>query len=335
MHLPVNNRKHRIITSGTVKRISYFKYTKEVLIRMSRIQQNTTFAVPKYKQMLFLLLSICCSVAVGIIFKTSRRYDVAIPQIIMWNYAFAITLCYFIFKPDVNTVNASALWGIYIPLMLLLPSIFLFLALSIKHMGIVKTDAAQRLSLFIPILAAWFIFKEDFNTLKIIALLVGFPAVLMILLKRDTNQNKSWIYPAIVLTGFGIIDILFKQIALYTTLPYPTSLFIVFCGSLAVSVIAVTIQIVSGKQKFGSINLFFGALVGLFNFGNIYFYLSAHKAFADNPSTVFASMNMGVIILGSLTGIIIFKEKLTKINYIGLCLALTAIVIITLSQISK
>jgi hypothetical protein len=45
-----------------------------------------------------------------------------------------------------------------------------------------------------------------------------------------------------------------------------------------------------------------------FNFGNILFYLKAHQAFADNPSTVFAAMNMGVIILGSL-GILVFKEK--------------------------
>lgn len=285
--------------------------------------------------MLFLLLSICCSVAVGILFKISRRYNVTIPQVVTWNYVFAILLCYLFFSPDTSEVNASSPWAIYAPLMLLMPSIFLFLALSIKHMGIVKTDTAQRLSLFIPILAAWFIFKEDFNTLKIIGLCVGFPAILMILSRQDTNKSNNWIYPAIVLTGFGIVDILFKQIALYTTLPYTTSLFIVFCGSLVVSAIAATIQIVSGKQKFGVVNLGIGALIGIFNFGNILFYLKAHKAFAENPSTVFAAMNMGVIILGSLAGIIIFKEKVTKLNYFGLFLALTAIVIITLSQIYK
>jgi len=285
--------------------------------------------------MLFLLLSICCSVAVGILFKISRRYNVTIPQVVTWNYVFAILLCYLFFSPDTSEVNTSSPWAIYAPLMLLMPSIFLFLALSIKHMGIVKTDTAQRLSLFIPILAAWFIFKEDFNTLKIIGLCVGFPAILMILSRQDTNKSNNWIYPAIVLTGFGIVDILFKQIALYTTLPYTTSLFIVFCGSLVVSAIAATIQIVPGKQKFGIVNLGIGALIGIFNFGNILFYLKAHKAFAENPSTVFAAMNMGVIILGSLAGIIIFKEKVTKLNYFGLFLALTAIVIITLSQIYK
>ncbi|MEG0850051.1 MAG: EamA/RhaT family transporter, partial [Flavobacterium sp.] len=70
----------------------------------------------------------------------------------------------------------------------------------------------------------------------------------------------------------------------------------------------------------------------IFNFGNILFYLKAHKAFAENPSTVFAGMNMGVIILGSLVGLFFFKEKLSKINIIGLLLALVSIVFIVRSQ---
>ena len=91
--------------------------------------------------------------------------------------------------------------------------------------------------------------------------------------------------------------------------------------------------IFKGKiEKFDLKNLFMGGLVGLFNFGNILFYLKAHQSFSENPSTVFAGMNMGVIIIGSLTGIFIFKEKLSKMNYVGLFLALMAIVLIVFSQ---
>jgi multidrug transporter EmrE-like cation transporter len=43
-------------------------------------------------------------------------------------------------------------------------------------------------------------------------------------------------------------------------------------------------------------------------------------------------MNMGVIIIGSLVGVLIFKEKLSKMNFLGLLLALIAIVLIVLSQ---
>ncbi|MEO6177451.1 MAG: DMT family transporter [Flavobacterium circumlabens] len=283
--------------------------------------------------MLFLVLSIICSVVVGVIFKITRKYNTNPTQIVAFNYVFAMLLCYFTFSPDLKEVTVNSPWIIYIAIGVLLPAVFLFLVASIKHMGIVKTDAAQRLSLFIPILAAWFIFKEEFNSYKVIGLLTGFLALLFILKKQATNTGNKWMYPAIVLFGFGVIDILFKQIALYTTLPYTTSLFVVFEIALLVAVFIAAYEFVIKKARFESKNILFGALVGLFNFGNILFYLKAHKAFSENPSTVFAGMNMGVIILGSVVGLLFFKEKLSKINFVGIILALISIIFIVFSQL--
>ncbi len=282
--------------------------------------------------MLFLILSILCSVTVGTLFKIARRYNVSNTQIIASNYVFALVLCYFSFSPDLGAVTTSAPWSIYICIGVLLPFVFLFLAASIKHMGIVKTDAAQRLSLFIPILSAWLFFGERFNTIKITAFLVGFPALLLILAKPSDNTKNKWGYPAIVLLGFGIIDILFKQIALYTNLAYTTSLFVVFAIALSVMAIIVGYNFFFSKRSVSIQSILFGGLVGIFNFGNILFYLKAHQSFVQNPSTVFAGMNMGVIIIGSLVGIFIFKEKLTKMNFAGLFMALLAIVLIVISQ---
>lgn len=282
--------------------------------------------------MVFLILSIICSVSVGVIFKIARRYSINIPQIVAANYLFALSLCYFFFSPDLAAVGVDAPWGIYVSLGILLPSIFLFLAASIQYMGIVKTDAAQRLSLFIPILAAWLIFGEQFPTLKIIAFGIALPALLLILKKPTENTKNKWMYPAMVLIGFGLIDILFKQIALFTDLPYTTSLFIVFGLAMIIMLMVVSFEMVFKKAKLNYKNVLFGGLVVIFNFGNILFYLKAHQSFAENPSTVFAGMNMGVIIIGSLTGIFIFKEKLSRMNFAGLFLALIAIVLIVLSQ---
>ena len=282
--------------------------------------------------MLFLILSIICSVTVGVLFKISRRYSSRPIQIVAWNYVFALIFCYFFFSPDLNDIGTSAPWAIYLPIGILLPTVFLFLAASIKQVGIVKTDAAQRLSLFIPIMAAWLLFKEDFNILKITALLIGFPALLLILAKPSQETKNKWLYPALVLLGFGVIDILFKQIALYTTLPYTTSLFVVFGIALLIMILAVIYDVIVAKVPLSIENILFGGLVGIFNFGNILFYLKAHKAFSENPSTVFAGMNMGVIVLGSLVGIFVFKEKLTKMNFAGVFLALIAIVLIVISQ---
>lgn len=285
--------------------------------------------------MLYLILSIFCSVSVGILLKMAKKYPIDIVQVITINYAFAIALCYISFNPDISVIDTKSPWKIYIALGILLPSVFLLLASSIKHIGIVKTDIAQRLSLFIPILASYFIFKEEFNNLKFIGLSIAFPAMILILSKNksENSNNKKWIYPATVLIGFGIIDVFFKQIALQKSFPYTTSLFLVFCIAFFVSLLFTGYSVIIKKRKLQFLNLIFGSILGILNFGNILFYLKAHKAFSENPSTVFASMNMGVIILGSLAGILLFKEKVTLKNYIGIILALGAIVLITLSQL--
>jgi drug/metabolite transporter (DMT)-like permease len=284
--------------------------------------------------MFYIVLSIICSVSVGALLKFSKRYSFDIIQVIAVNYILALGLCYITFRPDISVVNSSSPWKIYIGLAILLPSVFLLLASSIKHIGIVKTDIAQRLSLFIPILAAYFIFKENFTTLKLMGLIVGFPAIFLTLSKKqsDTQENK-WIFPVLVLLGFGIIDILFKQIALEKRIPYTTSLFIVFCGALALALCFTIYSVFIKKNLIQWKNIIIGAFLGILNFGNILFYLKAHKAFSENPSTVFAAMNLGVIVLGSLVGIFAFKEKVTLKNYIGIVLALGSIVLITLSQI--
>lgn len=283
--------------------------------------------------MLYLVLSILCSVSVGIIFKTARCSIIRNTQIICCNYVVALLLCYLFFDPKPSLALYATHWGTYTTLMMLLPSIFLFLALSIKNVGIVRTDAAQRLSLFIPILAAWFIFKEDFNNYKLMGLAVGLPALLLILSKKTDKPAREWMYPAAVLLGFGAVDTLFKKVALFPEPEYTTSLFMIFIGALIITFFAVLYEIIFLKKKINTMNIAYGALVGIFNFGNILFYLKAHKEFSTNPSTVFAAMNMGVIVTGSLAGVLIFDEKLSVRNYAGIILALVAIVLIALSQI--
>jgi len=283
--------------------------------------------------MIYLLISICCSVTVAVLLKLARRYHISIPQAVTWNYLFAIGLSYFFFKPTAGQLAGSAFSFTYIALGILLPVIFWFLAASVRNIGIARTDIAQRLSLFIPILAAYFIFGETFSTLRLCGLLVGFLAIFLTLYKKSGSAvTGSWLYPLAVFFGFGIIDTLFKQVARSSTIPYSSSLVLIFALSFLISLLYIAARSIFGKQKLQLINFVCGCILGFFNFFNILFYLKAHQAMSGNPSTVFAAMNMGVITLASLVGVLIFKEKLNKYNYWGLGLALSAIVLITLSQ---
>jgi drug/metabolite transporter (DMT)-like permease len=284
--------------------------------------------------MIYILISICCSITVAVLLKLARRYTIDVVQAVTWNYLVAIVLAIVFFKPQVNDLLQPPA-PVYVALGILLPVIFWFLAASIKNIGIVKTDIAQRLSLFLPILAAYFIFKEQLSTLKIIGLVIGILAILLTLVKRNQQSatSSNWAYPLVVFVGFGVIDILFKQVALLKAIPYTTSLIVIFSIAFLISFTYMLTVALKKKRNIALINFLCGSVLGLFNFGNILFYLKAHQAFAASPTTVFAAMNMGVIILGSIIGVVLFKEKLSKVNYAGLGLALIAILFITLSQI--
>lgn len=126
--------------------------------------------------MIYILLSVICSVTVSILLKIARRYEVNINQAIAFNYTIAALLCAYFYPPDFSSV-AEAPISIYLVLGFLLPTIFVVLAGSVKHTGIVRTDIAQRLSLLIPLLSAFLIFKEDISPLKTAAIVLGLIAV--------------------------------------------------------------------------------------------------------------------------------------------------------------
>jgi drug/metabolite transporter (DMT)-like permease len=59
------------------------------------------------------------------------------------------------------------------------------------------------------------------------------------------------------------------------------------------------------------------------------FYVRGHQALPDHPALVFASMNLGVVALGALVGMLAFRERISRLNFLGLLLALLAIALIT------
>ncbi len=278
--------------------------------------------------MIYIILSICCSVFVSVLLKLAKRYNIDTRQAIMWNYSMAALLTYLIYDPVWPAFEGS-LFPAYIVLGILLPSLFLVLALSVRYTGIVKTDIAQRLSLFIPVLAAFFFFGEAHSILKTAGIAFAFLAIICSVPWQKTDQNSSsyWIYPVTVFVGMGVIDILFKQIAKTESIAFTTSLFVVFIMAFTVSALFLSYLFFVRKQ-FTWINVVCGWILGVANFGNILFYLKAHQSLAEQPSLVFSAMNIGVIVLGSLVGVLVFKEKLTKLNYVGLVLAIFAIIFI-------
>jgi len=288
--------------------------------------------------MIYVFLSICCSVVVSILLKLARRYQIDIFQAITWNYSIAILLTWIFLKPQLHNLHAAPFY-IYSLLGLLLPSLFVVIAISVRYTGIVRTEVAQRLSLFIPIIAAFLLFGEQVTALKIIGIGLGFAAIICSIpwqkdrYKTKKTPSNAWVYLLVVFIGMGVIDILFKQMALFKGVSYPTSLFLVYFIAFILALIGLVYMFITKKSKFSWPHIMFGWILGIANFGNILFYLKAHQALANNPSIVFSAMNIGVIVLGAFVGLLIFREKLSRLNKVGIVLAIIAIIVIYYPQI--
>lgn len=286
--------------------------------------------------MLYVVLSVICSVSVGILLKLAKKKHYSFYQIVSINYIIAWGLTQLIYQPQLKTQLSSSASSIIIALSLLLPVIFVFQAKAIKYSGIVKTGIAQRMSLFLSLLFSFFIAKEIFGIYKWIGILLAFVAIFLTFYRKndaELTKNNKWHFLPLVLLGFGVIDILFKKVASLQELQFTEVLFLVFPGALFVSLIISIYYLIKGQESFNPINILWGIGVGILNFGNISLYIKAHQALSSNPSTVFASMNMGVIVLGSLVGIMVFKEKVNRWNYLGILLSLLAIGFISYSQL--
>ena len=278
--------------------------------------------------MIYLLISILASVSVSVLLKIARQKQIGLAQAIGVNYAVATLLTAALLEPNFTNWQQTLLphaW-LFGLLGVLLPSVFVIMGKAVQHAGIVKSDAAQRLSLFLPVLAAFALFGETLTPHRAVGLLLAFAALACLLIKPQktalsgSGSLKTQIACLLgVWLGYGVIDILFKQLS--KTAGMGSNLLVMF----ALSGVLMAGYLLAQKTRWTRADIIGGMVLGSLNFVNILFYLKAHRAFSGNPTLVFAGMNMGVIALGALVGAGVFKEKLSALNIAGVVLALAAV----------
>ncbi|PWK13619.1 hypothetical protein C8D84_104100 [Psychrobacter immobilis] len=282
--------------------------------------------------MIYLTIAVLCSVAVSVLLKVLRQKNIDIRQTIVAGYPVAFLLTWFLLTPDVSVLGTlGSAWGIIIALGILLPAVFIILGRAIESVGIVATDAAQRLSLIIPIVAAFLLFGEVLTGTRIFGLLLGFLALGALIyrpqqgqISRQAKHTPLWLFG--VWAGYGIIDILFKQVAKQGT-AFPLTLFV----SFGLAGLLLFIYLLITRVRWQGNALAAGLLLGALNMGNIYAYVRAHQLLSESPSIVFTGMNVGVIAVATLIGVGVFKESLNRINVLGLLLAICCVAVLFLA----
>lgn len=301
--------------------------------------------------MTYLVMAVLCSVAVSVLLKVLRQHKIDIRQTIVAGYPVAFLLTGLLLKPDLSaTADLGSAWIIILLLGILLPLVFVILGRAIESVGMIATDAAQRLSLIIPIAAAFVLFGEVLTLQRTWGIFIGFMALLALVYRKPeavvadsfikmqaypnqtfsnkpTNSTKvaPWLWLVGVWLGYGVIDILFKQVAKQGA-AFPLTLFL----SFGLAGVLLFLYLLVNKTAWQGKALVAGLLLGALNTGNIYAYIKAHQALADSPSVVFTGMNVGVIAVATVVGVFVFKETLSKVNKLGIVLSIACVLVLFL-----
>jgi drug/metabolite transporter (DMT)-like permease len=284
---------------------------------------------------IYIALGVVCSVVVSVLLKLAPRHGIDVRQAITGNYLVAALLTAALLDPHPSLLElpvAHPAWRVLVALGVLLPSMFLVLAHSVRRAGIVVTDAAQRLSLLLPLLAAFTVFGEAFTWRKGAGMAIGLVAIACLVLRRRSDETQvaagGWWWPLIVFAGMGAIDILFKRVAQLSGVPFADVLLATFVLAFVLAMLAMIALYAGRHVQWRWRNVGGAVLLGVFNFGNILFYVQAHRHLAHDPALVFSAMNIGVIALATLVGVWWLDERLGRLNRLGLALAVAAVLVL-------
>lgn len=283
--------------------------------------------------MQWIILAALCSVWVSILLKQAKQRGFEPLILITWNYALASILCWFWFQPDFRQMVWSEIpWWLVISLSILLPSLFWLLSKSLQTAGLIKTELAQRLSVVLTLIAAYGIYQQQFNWLKILAIVMGIAAViLMIACKSDSERSSvhALRYLLAVWVGYAVVDILLKYMT-HLGFKLAVVLNLTFVGAF---ILCLGLVLVKQRTAFKAPrHIGVGLALGALNFANIALYVQAHLSLKDNPAVVFAGMNILVVVLGVIFGRYLLKEPLSNPTKMGLCLGIISLVCLALTM---
>jgi len=288
--------------------------------------------------MINILLAILCSSLNILVFRYFDKKNIHSFQAIALNYITCVILGWLTLENNPSTEIFSESW---IPYAVVIGSTFVYtfylMALTTQRNGVSVAAVATKLSMVIPIVSAFFLYDDPVTTMKIAGILLAIAAVFFASIKKSANTS-GFNYAVLglpVLAWFvgGLIDSSVIYVENFHLGPGKYPIFLIFLfGTAAVNgLIILTVDYFKNPQK-NSIkksSLLGGLMLGIPNYGSIYFFLKALRHAGLDKSVVITVVSVGVVVFSSLAAWVLFKEKLSRLNLVGIALAIAAISLMT------
>jgi drug/metabolite transporter (DMT)-like permease len=290
--------------------------------------------------MTFLILSILSTTLLYLLFKWFAIKGVQVFEAIMVNYLVAFTFGISM-ATDLKVGLDEALqfptwcWGALL-LGISFISIFNVTGKSAQLVGVSNTTIAGKMSLVLVVI----IFtltnpEEQLTSVQWIAIGLAIMGIVLSSIKADGRrfERSMLVYPAIIFFGSTLIDYMIPKLSetaqtasalsLYACLPFLTA------GISGLLYVLYNKWRKTGKTfQFGKKEWQYGALLGVVNYGSIFFLVKTIDSGWMLKTSIICLNNLGVVMLSTMIAVMIFKERLSKINWAGLALSVMALLLL-------
>lgn len=287
--------------------------------------------------MILILISIILSGALIICFKVFETYSINSSNAISINYIFASSAGIIVGYDQFS--STSIIHSDWFPYTLLFGIMFIstfnLVAYGVKTSGLMVVSIAQKMSLIIPLAFSIIYYEESAGWMKIVGIILAIVAIYYSSKKStEVKQKISWkilLVPVIIFIGSGIVDVSIKisQEHFGAQAPFSLILACIFGSAGVIGIIQKIIQ----KAKFNTKDILGGICLGILNFSSTFFLMKALSSDSLESSFVFAVNNIGIILFNSMVAALVFKEKISRTNMLGIILALLSITIIYLANV--
>lgn len=285
--------------------------------------------------MFYLLISICISSFLFVIFKLFDVLKINTFQAIVVNYFVAAVLGFYLSNNSVSfqeIPNQPWFLGAFL-LGIMFILVFNVMAQTSQKNGLSVASVSSKMSVVIAIIFGVWYYEESLGFVKLFGILLALIAVYLTSVKEKketTEKQVSLLFPILLFIGSGAIDTSLKFVETTFVQQGGVPLFsaTIFGCAFILGMTILLYQIVKGTFRFEFKNILGGILLGVPNYFSIVYLLKALSTDGMESSTAFTLNNVGIVILSTLFGLFIFKEKLIWKNWLGIVIAIVSILLV-------